>query len=103
MKETWRWFGPEDEIAIAEIVQTGARGIVSALHHVPTGDVWTPDEIARRKRLIEGPDGAPTGLTWDVVESLPVSEAIKTQAATGATTSRPTSKACTTWPRPGSR
>lgn len=81
MKETWRWFGPEDEITIDEIGQTGAGGIVSALHHVPTGAVWTPAEIARRKRLIEGSPDAPTGLTWDVVESLPVSEAIKTQGA----------------------
>ncbi len=79
MRETWRWFGPADEIAIPEIVQTGAQGIVSALHHVPTGAVWTPDEIARRKAEIEGPAGARTGLTWDVVESLPVSEAVKTQ------------------------
>jgi len=79
MKETWRWFGPDDEIGLEEIVQTGASGIVSALHHVPTGAVWSPGEIARRKHLIEGPPNAPTGLTWDVVESLPVSEAIKTQ------------------------
>ncbi|NKX45726.1 mannonate dehydratase [Roseicyclus persicicus] len=80
MRETWRWFGPGDDIAIHEIVQTGAEGIVSALHHVPTGQVWTPAEIAARKRQIEGPPDAPTGLTWDVVESLPVSEAIKTQS-----------------------
>lgn len=79
MRETWRWFGPGDDIAIAEIVQTGAQGIVSALHHVPTGAVWTPDAIARRKHEIEGAADAPSGLTWDVVESLPVSEAIKTQ------------------------
>ena len=79
MRETWRWFGPGDDIAIAEIVQTGAQGIVSALHHVPTGAVWTREEIARRKREIEGPPEAPSGLTWDVVESLPVSEGIKTQ------------------------
>ncbi len=79
MRQTWRWFGPGDEIKISEIVQTGAQGIVSALHHVPTGALWTADEIAKRKREIEGPPGAPTGLTWDVVESLPVSEAIKTQ------------------------
>ena len=79
MRETWRWFGPADEIAITEIVQTGAAGIVSALHHVPSGAVWTRDEIARRKAEIEGPPGTPTGLTWDVVESLPVSETIKTQ------------------------
>ena len=79
MRETWRWFGPADEITIPEIVQTGAQGIVSALHHVPTGEVWSPAEIAKRKAEIEGAPDAPSGLTWDVVESLPVSEAIKTQ------------------------
>ncbi|SOH95542.1 mannonate dehydratase [Monaibacterium marinum] len=80
MRQTWRWFGPEDEITIGDIRQTGAAGIVSALHHVPTGAVWTPDEIAKRQREIEGPPDTPSGLTWDVVESLPVSEAIKTQS-----------------------
>ena len=79
MRETWRWFGHADEITIPEIVQTGAQGIVSALHHVPTGEVWSPAEIAKRKAEIEGATDAPSGLTWDVVESLPVSEAIKTQ------------------------
>ncbi|MCG3267368.1 mannonate dehydratase [Yoonia sp. I 8.24] len=80
MRQTWRWFGPSDEITIDEIRQTGAVGIVSALHHVPTGSVWTPEEIAKRQREIEGPPDAPSGLTWDVVESLPVSEAIKIQS-----------------------
>ncbi len=80
MRETWRWFGPEDEIWISEIMQTGAAGIVSALHDVPAGEVWPPAAIATRKRQIEGTENAPTGLTWDVVESLPVSETIKTQA-----------------------
>ncbi len=79
MRQTWRWFGPADEITITEIRQTGAAGIVSALHHVPTGAVWAPEEIAKRQLEIEGPPDAPSGLTWDVVESLPVSEAIKTQ------------------------
>jgi len=79
MRETWRWFGPADEIRIAEIRQTGAAGIVTALHHIPPGQVWTDAEIAKRKLEVEGPDDAPSGLTWDVVESLPVSEAIKTQ------------------------
>ncbi len=80
MRETWRWFGPDDTIFLYEILQTGAQGIVTALHHVPTGEVWTRDEIVARKRLVEGSADAPTGLTWDVVESLPVSEDIKTQS-----------------------
>lgn len=79
MRQTWRWFGPSDEITIGEIRQTGAVGIVSALHHVPTGAVWSPQEIAKRQHEIEGTPDAPSGLTWDVVESLPVSEMIKTQ------------------------
>ncbi|MEO0484879.1 MAG: mannonate dehydratase [Pseudomonadota bacterium] len=78
MKETWRWFGPADEISIPEIRQTGAQGIVTALHHIPPGEVWPRGEIEARKRQIEAGGGAP-GLSWDVVESLPVSEAIKSQ------------------------
>lgn len=76
MKETWRWFGPEDDISIAEIRQTGARGIVSALHHMPPGAVWSVAEIEARQREVAADE---SGLNWDVVESLPVSEAIKTQ------------------------
>jgi mannonate dehydratase len=72
MKETWRWFGPLDSLSLAEIAQTGAAGIVTALHDVPYGEVWTAGEIALRHREIKA-----AGFTWDVVESLPVHEAIK--------------------------
>ncbi|RAI01510.1 mannonate dehydratase [Acuticoccus sediminis] len=80
MKQTWRWFGPRDRVSIDDVLQAGVEGVVSALHHVPTGAVWTPEEIARRQReLATMADGAPSGLGWDVVESLPVSEDIKKQ------------------------
>lgn len=83
MIETWRWFGPSDVTTISDIMQTGASGIVSALHHLPDGAVWTPDEIAKRQKQIGATlDGRPSQLTWLVVESLPVSEDIKQQ--TGA-------------------
>lgn len=80
MRQTWRWFGPSDLAKIEDVVQAGAEGVVSALHHVPDGAVWTPDEIARRQdEIARRSDGAPSGLAWEVVESLPVSEQIKTQ------------------------
>ncbi|WP_323768184.1 mannonate dehydratase [Antarctobacter sp.] len=80
MKQTWRWFGPKDLVAIDDVAQAGAEGIVSALHHVSSGAVWTPEEISRRQAEIAVMrDGAPSGLDWSVVESLPVSEDIKKQ------------------------
>ncbi len=80
MRQTWRWFGPKDLCSIDDITQCGAEGVVSALHHVPNGVIWTPEEIAWRHQEIQTRrDGSPSGLTWDVVESLPVSEDIKKQ------------------------
>ncbi|MEI4487554.1 mannonate dehydratase [Frigidibacter sp. MR17.14] len=80
MRQTWRWFGPKDLVGIDDMCQAGVEGVVSALHHVATGAVWTPEEIATRQRQIATMrDGAPSGLAWEVVESLPVSEDIKKQ------------------------
>jgi len=80
MRQTWRWFGPADPVSIDDMLQAGVQGVVTALHHVPTGDVWSPEQIrARQDAIATMSDGSPSGLAWEVVESLPVSEAIKTQ------------------------
>ena len=74
MKETWRWFGPKDTINLQSIAQAGATGIVTSLHHIPTGAAWPLREILERKKLIED-----QGLEWSVIESIPLHNDIKTR------------------------
>lgn len=81
MRQTWRWFGPQDTVSVDDMLQAGVQGVVSALHHIPAGSLWSVDEICKRQTQVSQlKNGRASNLSWEVVESLPVSEEIKRQS-----------------------
>ena len=81
MRETWRWFGPQDRVSVTDARQAGAQGLVSSLYHVPPGQIWSMEAIrARQTEASINEDGSDSGISWEIIESLPVSEDIKTQS-----------------------
>ena len=104
MRQTWRWFGPADHVTTDDMLQAGVEGVVSALHHVPTGAVWSPEEIAKRQgeiaRRRTGRRRASPGRSWKACRSPRTSRG---RLATGAATLPPSSRACATWRARGSR